>query len=50
MPAADIKPGLVRMSVGLTGSLEQRLQQLVSVLKDSSAGQQATSNNGPAAA
>jgi methionine-gamma-lyase len=31
--AAGISPGLVRMSVGITGTIEQRWQQLESALK-----------------
>jgi len=31
--AAGISPGMLRMSIGLTGSIEQRWQQLSSALK-----------------
>jgi methionine-gamma-lyase len=39
MPEADLElagiaPGLVRLSIGYTGSVEQRWDQLVSVLRE----------------
>ena len=33
LKAAGISPGMLRMSIGLTGSIEQRWQQLSSALK-----------------
>ncbi|MCZ6503485.1 MAG: cystathionine beta-lyase, partial [Gammaproteobacteria bacterium] len=34
LTSAGISPSLIRISVGYTGSLEQRLEQLQSALKD----------------